>query len=262
MPDIMENEIPLQISIADIHGKDKPQVIEQILFNILSEYLSPNSSLSVREAIHCLDGLMPENRPARLGVEIEHAEDLVHQVFNYIWKMAKQIPYTWHAGQEKLADLILPLSSSMTAQTILTNSGDQVLAWREIAQWDSRSELHRALEPPDKKRHPDQQICDQYANASAFAARFFKRALSRALYLHAPTCRLGRRLALSAIEPAVGGQVPNPELLPCHYIAAAHWAISATTWLWRETRWGQVQYYEVTEATRDSPTFPPTRWLR
>lgn len=122
---------------------------------------------------------------------------------------------------------------------------------------DGRFELHRALAPPNKKHNPSDQICEHYVNASAFAARFFKAALTPAFYVHGPTRRLGRSLAFSAIETATGGEIPNPELLSCHYIAAAQWIVVAVGWLFEQIRWGHAQHCELTETADGNQALSP-----
>lgn len=262
MSDIMDNEAPLQFTINTLHIADDPWPIEWMMFNILNEYLQPNTEFSLTDAAMCLDALMPENRPAWLRQGIDSVDDCTHELFDLVWKIAKQI-HCQHRGQDKLINLLKALPFLYITQTVVNSSGEQVPAWAEFGHWDDRSQMRRALKPPIKNCSPSQRICDQYVNASAFAARFFTAARLHALYAaYSPVRRLGRRLALNTIETAVGGNIPNIELLPCHYIAAAQWIILAGEWLWSDIRWGRVSYYEVPDNDREYLALAPPRWVR
>lgn len=105
---------------------------------------------------------------------------------------------------------------------------------------------------PEMRKKPTQQTCNQYVNASAFAARVHAAGVQPPL----------NSRAFVTIGVAVEGSIPDDELLPCHLIAGAQWIVLATEWLWNFIRWGMVDYHKLREDGSKYLAFPPARWVR
>lgn len=205
---------PLNLIIDNLHYGERPQRVELMMFNILNDYLQPNSKLSDNEAAQCLDAIMPENRPTQPNEEKELAKGWMLQLSNLIWEIAKQIPCT-HESQGKLIQLLHAVSRLRITQTIENDRGEQLPAWHEFDL--CQGGMWRALNYPQGREKPNQQICDHYVNASAFAARVHRAALKSPAYTP----------AFVAIETAIDWTIPGDERLPCHSIAGAQWIVLA-----------------------------------
>lgn len=240
---------PLDLTIDTLHNDDDPWPIELMIFNILNDYLQPSSKLSDNEAARCLDAILPENRPAEPDVEREPARNWMLQLSDLIWEIAKRIPCD-HESQDKLVQLLQAVKRLPITQTIENYRGEQLPAWDGFADWHDG--MRHALGYPQKRDKPNQQTCDHYINASAFAARVHAAAVQSPLHSH----------AFVAIETAVEGVIADHELLPCHLIAGAQWLVLATQWLWGDIRWGRIDYHKLKEDGSKYLAFPPTRWVR
>lgn len=222
--------------------------IEWMMFNVLNDYLQPDSKLSDNEAARCLDATMPENRPAQLE-DKEPADSWMLELSDLIWNIAKQIPCD-HVGQEKLVQLLHALKRLPITQTIENYRGEQLPAWDGFDHWhDSMRHAHGY---PEKRKKPNQQTCEQYVNASAFAARVHAAGVQSPL----------QSRAFATIGMAVEGLIPDDETLPCHLIAGAQWIVLAAEWLWSNIRWGKIDYHKLREDGRKYLAYPPARWVR
>lgn len=240
---------PLDLTIDSLHDDDDPWPIELMMFNVLNDYLQPNSRLSDNEAARCLDALMPENRPDEPNEEKEPARNWMLQLSDLIWEVAKRIPCD-HESQDKLVQLLHAVKRLPITQTIENYRGEQRPAWDGFADWHDG--MRHAVGYPEKHKKPNQQTCDQYVNASAFAARVHAAEVQSPLYSQ----------AFVAIEMAVDGVVPDYEILPCHIIAGAQWIVLATEWLWSDIRWGRVDCHKLRDDRSKYLDFPPARWVR
>lgn len=240
---------PLSFAIDTLHNDDDPWPIEWMMFNVLNDYLQPDSKLSVDEAAQCLDAIMPENRPPQFDEEKEPAGNWMLELSELIWDIAKQTPCN-HEGQDKLVQLLHALKRLPITQTIENYRGEQLPAWDGFDHWhDSMRHAHGY---PEKRKKPDQQACDQYVNASAFAARVHAAGVQPPLHSR----------AFLTIGTAVEGLIHDDDLLPCHLIAGAQWVILATEWLWSNIRWGKIDYYKLRDDGKKYLVYPPARWVR
>lgn len=240
---------PLNFTIDTLHNDDDPWPIEWMMFNVLNDYLQPDSKLSDSEAAQCLDAIIPENRPDQLDEKKEPADDWMLELSDLIWDIAKQIPCD-HPGQDKLVQLLHAVKRLPITQTIENYQGEQLPAWHGFGHWDDS--MRHAHGYPEKKTKPNQQTCDHYVNASAFAARVHAAGAQSPL----------QSRAFVTIGIAVEGIIPDDELLPCHLIAGAQWIVLATEWLWSLIRWGIVDYHKLREDGSKYLAFPPARWVR
>lgn len=243
------NKHPLDLIIDTLHNDDDPWPVELMMFNVLNDYLQPNSKLSDNEAARCLDAILPENRPSQPNEEKEPVTNWMLHLSDLIWEIAKRIPCD-HESQDKLVQLLQALKRLPITQTIENYRGEQLSAWDGFSDW--HDSMRHALGYPEKREKPDKQTCDQYVNASAFAARVHAARVQSSL----PST------AFVAIQTAVEGIIPDCELLPCHLIAGAQWIVLATAWLWGNMRWGKVDYQELRDDGRKFLPFPPARWVR
>lgn len=239
---------PLNLTIETLNDDDA-WPIELMMFNVINDYLQPDSKLSDNEAARCLDALMPENRPAQPNEEKEPAPGWMIVLSDLIWDIAKRVPCD-HEGQNKLVQLLHALKRLPTIQTIKNYQGEQIPAWDGFNHW--HDSMRFALDYPEKRKDPSQQTCDQYVNASAFAARVHAAGVQSPLKSH----------AFVAIGTAVEEAIPEDELLPCHLIGGAQWIVLATEWLWRDIRWGKIDYHKLREDGTKYLAFPPARWVR
>lgn len=252
------------------HDDDVSRDIAQIEFSIIERCL--NYQIKPEKAAQSLNLLMPGVRQGKLENQGNQSIRVwMRQLFSLIWAIAKQLNPNgkgYRYRQHRLMKLFNLLPSTPTFLTITNGSGEQVSPWTEFFQCDIQSasdrhsELRRALRPPAKENNPNTQICDYYVNASTFAARFFQEACPNVFYMHGPTIRLGRTLAFNAINKAAGGRLPESELLPCHYLAAAQWMDMAADWLFQQVRWDHPQYYKDKETARGHQGLRPKRWMR
>lgn len=240
---------PLSFFIKSVHDDDDPWPIECMMFNILNDYLQPDSKLSDDEAARCLDALLPENRPPKPEEEKEPVRNWMLELSDLIWDVSKQIPCD-HEGQNKLVQLLLALKRLPITQTIKNYRGRQLSAWDGFDGWHDG--MRHTLVYPEKRECPNQQTCDEYVNASAFAARVHAAAAESPLIAH----------AFDAIGAAVEALVPDHELLPCHLIGGAQWIVWATEFLWSDIRWGQIDCHELMENGEKYIAFPPSLWVR
>lgn len=239
---------PLDLTIDTLHNDDDPWPIEWMMWNILNDYLQPGSKLSDNEAARCLDAILPDNRPAQPNEEKEPPTNWMLQLSDLIWEIAKRIPCD-HESQDKLVQLLLALKRLPITQTIENYEGRLLSAWNRFSYWHDG--MRFALDYPFKREKPNQQTCDYYVNASAFAARVHAAEVQCPLIDH----------AFDAVEAAVGGVIPDHELLPCHIIGGAQWLVWATEWLWGDIRWGRIDYHERRQNGRDPLAFPPALWV-
>lgn len=242
----------LNFTIDSLHNNDDPWHIKWIMFNVLNDYLQPNSKLSDNEAARCLGAIMPGNRPAMLGEDEEHVHSWMKELSGLIWDIVRQIPCD-HEGQDKLIRLLSALRRLPITQTIYDYRGLQVSAWNGLDHWhDTTRDFVRY---PKKRDSPHQQTCDYYVNAMAFVARVHAAGVQFPLYC----------VVFSTMGRAVDGLVPDDEILPCHLIAGAQWVVLATEWMWSNIRWGKCDFHELEEdGTKDMANQPAqwVRWLR
>lgn len=122
---------PLNFTIDTLHKDDDPWPIEWMMFNVLNDYLQPDSELSDNEAARCLDALVPENRPDKLDEKKEPADNWMLELSDLICNIAKQIPYD-HEGQDKLVQLLHALKRLPITQPIENYRGEKFPAWKDL----------------------------------------------------------------------------------------------------------------------------------
>lgn len=220
------------------------------MFNVINFYLQPDSKLSVDEAACCLAAALPENRPAGPNEDKEPVVSWMIELSDLIWEIAKQVPCN-HEGQDKLVQLLLAFKRLPTTQTIKNWQGRELTAWwNGLDGW--HDSMRHALYYPEKREDPDQETCDRYVNASAFAARVHAARAECPLAIH----------AFASVGRAVEDFMPDNEFLPCHLIGGAQWIILATEWLWGEIWWGKINYNECKRGGSSWLAFPPAHWVR
>ncbi|KAJ5710073.1 hypothetical protein N7493_009665 [Penicillium malachiteum] len=106
---------------------DDPWIIEQKNFNILNDFLQPDSKISSKEAAYQINEFTPMKREARGEKDVEHPESYLFEVWCFFIEISKQIPHD-HPSQDKLVSLIKNLKS-------LPSIGVQIWGPKESMLW-------------------------------------------------------------------------------------------------------------------------------
>ncbi|KAJ0114871.1 hypothetical protein J7T55_004613 [Diaporthe amygdali] len=243
---------PLKLIIDTLHEDDDPWDIEWMMFNVLNDFLQPDTKLSVDEAARCLDAIVPDNRPNEPGQEKEPALNWMLEMSDLIWKVAKQMPCD-HESQDKLVQLLGALRRLPITATC-NHGGPELPIWRESFDGWCDSERH-SLVTPEKRNNPPKTECEQYINANAFLARVRAAGVMKCCdYLY----------GYSAVQDAVKDTIDETskgDVLPCHIVSGAQWVVQATEWLWSLIRWGKIDYREVKDDASKYLPFPPSLWV-
>lgn len=221
----------------DCEGDDT-EAAEHMMFDILADYLQPDTKLSAADAAERLDAIFPGNQPDAFEDQdkIDTVTLILLQTFGtMIWEFAKQIPHD-HESQDKIMQILDAL-----------NHVPHTHIWRGKPLWDSKFENWEdpsrwaigdtvpRLNNPQENMTP-QQVCEAYINVYAFQAR--------ALALWWPKYDLifnGLNDPLRSDEAMGHGYDGYYSYLPAHVAAAAQWILHGGTWLWEKIRWGKDQ---------------------
>lgn len=246
----------LIIRIPFLHDDDDPWDVEWMIFNVLNDYVQPDTKLTEETAALCIDALLPEHRPDTPEDPKDDREEqstFMMEVGESIWKFAAQIPHD-HEGQDKLVRLVQALMQAPITGDSSVWKQSRFIEWDDCCRHAVDDNLPQAKEVTvtrGKLRWTGERQCAMYINVNAFAAR-----LQTAVDL-----QYTELVALSAvnnpIQPNHRQIYPNIrlELMPYHIIAGAQWVVLAGEWLWHQVRWGRNQSIGSTSAT-----FPPSQW--
>lgn len=114
---------PLSLKLVD----PDPWFIEQRIFDLLSSYLQPNSSISSTQAAHTFDSLLPDHRPANPdGTAKETTGEFIWNAWDCVHRIAQQVPHDNHAAHDRLTHFLSALKhlQSEPASIVLPNWGD------------------------------------------------------------------------------------------------------------------------------------------
>ncbi|KAJ5611713.1 hypothetical protein N7528_008818 [Penicillium herquei] len=154
---------------------DDPWIIEQKNFNILNDFLQPDSTMSSEEAAFQINELTPMKREARGEEDVEHPESYLFEVWCFFIEISKQIPYD-HPSQDKLVSLIKDLKSLPSIGVQIWGPREQMLwgdlpligaAWAEA--WQAPSDSDYEYFDEDSRRD---------VNWHAFSARLLQSGLT------------------------------------------------------------------------------------
>lgn len=117
----------LQLYLDD----DDPWVIEQKIFNVLNDYLQPNSHIPPPTAAQAIDDLFPTNRKDDDGKE--DSGSFLWHLWSRFHKTVQQISHA-DPGQEKLAALVKALSlfSSKASPVYLASWSAEYRLWGDL----------------------------------------------------------------------------------------------------------------------------------
>jgi len=102
---------PLTLRLKSLEDPD-PWIIEQKAFDILNEFLQPDSTVSPKTAAQAIDELTPMKRRALQGngEGIEEPDSFLLEICGTLIEIAKQIPHD-HPYQEKFIQFFKELDS-------------------------------------------------------------------------------------------------------------------------------------------------------
>jgi hypothetical protein len=85
--------------------EDDPWIIEQKTFDILNDYLQPDSATSATTAARDLDALTPMKRETLGSENVEHPESFLLETWGTFIAIVKQIPHD-HQSQARMIQLM------------------------------------------------------------------------------------------------------------------------------------------------------------
>lgn len=85
--------------------EDDPWIIEQKTFDILNDYLQPDSATSAITAAKDLDALTPMKRETLSNEAVEHPESFLLEIWGTFITIVKQIPHN-HQSQGRMIELM------------------------------------------------------------------------------------------------------------------------------------------------------------
>ena len=116
----------LNISLED----DEPWEVSKKIFDILCDYLQPNTPLSAKPPAVSLAGLFPENRPVKDDETKESAETFLLEMWQVVLKVAVQLEPE-SVEQQKLVSLLQTLRQTKPARTLQIWNQPTVL-WKDL----------------------------------------------------------------------------------------------------------------------------------
>ncbi|KAF8850064.1 hypothetical protein BDZ45DRAFT_633469 [Acephala macrosclerotiorum] len=154
----------LALRLKSLEDED-PWIIEQKTFEIMDDYLQPDSATSAARAASAIDDLIPTKRELVDGEKVESAESFLLETWGTFIEIAKQIPDS-HPSQLRLAQLIKALTQLPPAAVTVWKTEKKIwkdlplmdVAFREA--WIEPSNAEDTLEP-----------FQQWVNLNAFSAR-------------------------------------------------------------------------------------------
>lgn len=88
---------------------DDPWIVDEKTFDLLNEYLQPDSAISASTAARIMDALTPAKREAAGAKNVEHPESFLFETWETFIEIAKQIPHD-HPSQDRLIQLLAELT--------------------------------------------------------------------------------------------------------------------------------------------------------
>ena len=179
-------EPTLQLTLAD----PEPWFIEQKIFDLLSSYLQPTSTLSSTQAAQSFDNLLPSHRgPNPDGSDKEDVDTFLWNAWEAVHRIAAQVPPSNRTAHERLASFLVELKNitSDPAQVTLANWGPRPLAlWGDLPSFEAtlREVVDRVSPDSAEYRNANYYLAHVLRDGTADVSFYAIRALNRAVGLH------------------------------------------------------------------------------
>ncbi|KAJ8069136.1 hypothetical protein OCU04_002810 [Sclerotinia nivalis] len=195
---------------------DDPWIIEQKTFDILNDYLQPDSIISAETAAIALDDLNPMKRKES-GEEVEATESFLLETWGTFIESAKQIPSD-HSSQAKFVVLIKALIHLPPTPVTVWKSERKLwedlpligVAFREA--WIDPSSAEDSITP-----------FQQWVNLNSFAAHLLNSTL--VTWIHFP---------IWSLRSALEEESPVADVRDYRILAAAQWIEHSGSYLFEQ----------------------------
>ncbi|KAG8165961.1 hypothetical protein KVR01_004513 [Diaporthe batatas] len=155
---------PLQLSLRD----SDPWAVAKQAFDLISDYVQPDSSVSPGDIAQQLNSLTPGQRVLQDGENAEEPVSFLLEFWETLVCIARQIPYD-HPSQERMVKLMASLDelSSQSTEAASNGSGSIWRYFNELSNvlddtWNEPTEMEDSFEP-----------FQEWVNLNSFVARLF-----------------------------------------------------------------------------------------
>lgn len=112
----------MSVRLELILRNSDPWVVAKQAFDLISDYVQPDSPISPGQAALQLNGLSPGQRPLQEREEAEEPASFLLEFWETLMSVARQVPFD-HPSQDRLVELVAGLSelSSESDEAIVSS---------------------------------------------------------------------------------------------------------------------------------------------